>query len=188
MRIIFKILAILCLISVFGWLKQGDVFYSGILVGLIFAYLGWKPINKKTIQKDDSLPTDFSQKFSYQEKLSVIRLSWLMAGINETTLVKSQTVLKNIYSLLSLDFDSDVLQQSRKISSENACAYLNKHSEKDWVISNLYLISLSDEVFEEDDRKLLLMYSEWLGFSEEEVSVIITKTKNIGIDYNINNH
>lgn len=46
MKLFFKILAIIFAISVFGNLIKNNIFIVGILLTILFAYLGWRP-NKK---------------------------------------------------------------------------------------------------------------------------------------------
>lgn len=46
MKIFFRILAIVLALSVFGNLIASKIFIAGILLTILFAYLGWRPTKK----------------------------------------------------------------------------------------------------------------------------------------------
>ncbi len=48
MRTVFKVLAILTVLSVIGNLIAGKIFIAGIILAGIFAYFGWRDIPVKS--------------------------------------------------------------------------------------------------------------------------------------------
>lgn len=179
MKLLFKILAILLFASVIGNLIKGKIFLAGLVIGLVFAYFGFKEkevANQKDKANNDNLKQKkFSDRFDLNEKLSIIRLCWLIVGVDETSYLQSQSLMKNIYFSLDLPFTSETLQKSRTYKSEYCCFLLKKHSEIDWIIYTLYGVTYSDEQVNKDKEKLFKMYADGLEFDNDKLNLLLKK-------------
>jgi hypothetical protein len=65
MKIVFKVIAIIGILSFFGALKDGVFFFIGLVLALVFGYLGWKP-KKKYTNLNYSNNTSTSSNFQAQ--------------------------------------------------------------------------------------------------------------------------
>lgn len=121
----------------------------------------------------------FSNFFTETEKLSVIRLAWLLAGINSELYDKAQQPIQTIYQLLNLPFRSEVFQKSRNLSSEIACANLKNHSEIDWILVSLNSVLMADGKQSKDKEQLLSRYLMQLNVSSRDFYNLIDKSNSI---------
>ncbi len=124
-----------------------------------------KPMHDSTISK----------LFTPVQKLAVIRLTWLLAGLSEGLLEKAQQPIKSIYQVLDTPYNSEVLNHSRDITSETACAILANHPEKEWILISLYSVVMADGIQTKDKEQLLSMYLEQLNVKPEEFNAVIKK-------------
>lgn len=129
----------------------------------------------KKINQDYS----FSDFFTETEKLSVIRLAWLFAGFNGELYDKAQRPIQIIYQLLNVPFSPDILQKSRSLNSESACANLKNHTEKDWILVSLYSVLTADSKFTKEKEQLLTTYLDWFGVKDLDFHALIKKSNSI---------
>lgn len=140
MRIVFKVVAIIGVLSFFGGLKNGVFFFFGLLLAGIFGYFGWRPQKKLEEQKEsprknldnkfDNANNQFSPKplsdsvkLNSSDKLSVLELerkievlnqkkNLLISSYNEGLLNRQEYISKKLTLDLTISELSDALTVS----------------------------------------------------------------------------
>jgi hypothetical protein len=112
MKIVFKVIAIIGILSFFGALKDGVFFFIGLVLALVFGYLGWKPKKKytnlnysnntSTSSNLQAQPINFDQNSNNKDeklkninqKIELLNSSFSKGLLNQNEFIKKQTKLE----------------------------------------------------------------------------------------------
>lgn len=106
MRIVFKVIAGIGILSFIGGLMNGMFFVFGLLLAVIFAYLGWRP-EKKSENKNNLMYDNSQQNFD-----SFGSMSKNSSSLNE---ICKNVVEINHQDLSEIDINSKIDECKRKL-------------------------------------------------------------------------
>ncbi len=168
MRIIFKVITIIGLLSFLGGLKDGEFFFFGLILAGIFGYFGWRP-EKKMEKEQSSSSSERSKKTTNTSKdvNSTNKYSKIKQGIqsdnelSESELKKQIETLNQKKGLLICSYNDGLFnskEYDQKISElESETSELNQLLTLK-LITNLVILenkSLFDRLLELKARELI---------------------------------
>ena len=196
MRIFFRILAILFAISVFGNLIVGKLFIIGIIITVIFAYLGWRPKTDETtknkitpnlITEANPEVSEFSKSFSEQEKGAMLYLLMLMATSEGHADNKKFDFLYKQADILNFNLEGqsmEIYQQQNADYAYNILRNSNDH-QKEWFSISLATIMTINGNPTQKEKSLSDRILSQINISDEQFKNANKKTQALFNKFNL---
>jgi hypothetical protein len=142
MKILFRVLAIIFAISVFGNIIKGNIFIVGIILTALFAYLGWRTTSETTVKKEETKPKaepnpellEFANSYTEEQKAAMMYILMLMVASEGDYDTKKFNFLNTQAKLLSFDLEGKSMDIYQHQNADYAYSILKlmNDSQKEW--------------------------------------------------------
>lgn len=165
MKILFRILAIIFAISVFGNLIKGNIFIVGIILTALFAFFGWKTTSQPSLKKGETKPkdepmpelSDFRNSYTDEQKAAMMYTLMLLVASEGDYDTKKFNFLNTQATLLNFDLEGKSMDIYQQKNADYAYSILKPmtDSQKEWFSVTLGTIISLDKRPTLNEEKLI---------------------------------
>jgi len=178
MKIVFRVLAVIFALSVFGNLIKGNIFIAGIVLTALFAYFGWRTTSENTVKKAEAktkpepIPEllEFKNSYTEEQKAAMMYSLMLIVASEGDYDTKKFNFLNTQASLLSFDLEGKSMDIYQHEKADYAYSILKKmnDSQKEWFSVTLgTMISLDKRPTVNEEKLVDRMLTE-INISDEQ--------------------
>jgi hypothetical protein len=142
MKIVFRLLAVILALSVFGNLIKGNIFIVGIILTVLFAYFGWRTTSETTVKKEEAKPkaephpelSELKNSYTEEQKAAMMYSLMLIVASEGVYDTKKFNFLNTQATLLGFDLEGKSMDIYQHKKADYAYGILKKmnDSQKEW--------------------------------------------------------
>lgn len=142
MKILFRVLAVILALSVFGNLIKGNIFIVGIILTVLLAYFGWRTTSETTVKKEEAKPkaeplpelSEFKNSYTEEQKAAMMYSLMLIVASEGDYDTQKFNFLNTQATILGFDLEGKSMDIYQHKKADYAYGILKtmSDSQKEW--------------------------------------------------------